>query len=79
MYVSVTHAFISYVNIFGLNNYTCSPPPYLIPDLSLLFCLKYTLYSVHPCIYLQFLFAYNGPINQNNQLWLGGSKLHSKL
>ena len=30
-------------------------------------------------MYLQFLFAYNGPTNQNNQLWLGGSKLHSKL
>ena len=35
--------------------------------------------SVHPPIYLQFLFAYNGPTIQNNQLWLGGSKLHSKL
>ena len=43
--------------------------------LSSLFCLKCTLYSVHPSIYLQFLFAYNGPTNQNNQLWLGGSKL----
>jgi len=59
--------------------YNFSPPPYLIHDLSSLFCLKYTLYSVHPSIYLQFLFAYNGPTNQNNQLWLGGSKLHSKL
>jgi len=36
-------------------------------------------YSVHLSIYLQFLFAYKGPTNQNNQLWLGGSKLHSKL
>ena len=35
--------------------------------------------SVHPSIYLQFLFAYNGPTNINNQLWLGGSKLHNKL
>jgi len=59
--------------------YTFSPPPYLIHDLSSLFCLKCTLHSVHPSIYLQFLFAYNGPTNQNNQLWLGRSKLHSKL
>ena len=58
--------------------YTCSPPPYLFPNLSSLFCLKCTLYSVHP-IYLQFLFAYNGPTNKKNQLWLGGSKLHGKL
>ena len=59
--------------------YTFSPPPYLIHDLSTLFCLKCTLYSVHPSIYLQFLFASIGPTNQNKQLWLGGSKLHSKL
>ena len=52
---------------------------YLIHDLSSLFCLKCTLYSVHPSIYLEFLFAFNGPTNQNNQLRLGGSKLHSKL
>ena len=32
--------------------------------------------TVHPCTYLQFSFAYNGPTNQNNLLWLGGSKLH---
>ena len=56
-----------------------TPSPYLIRDLSSLFCLKCTPYSVQPSIYLQFLFAYNGPTNQNNQLWLGGSKLHSKL
>ena len=56
-----------------------TPSPYLIRDLSSLFCLKCTLYSVQPSIYLQFLFAYNGPTNQNNQLWLGGSKLHSEL
>ena len=43
--------------------YTFSPPPYFI----------------HPSINLQFLFANNGPTNKNNQLWLGGSKLHSKL
>ena len=55
------------------------PYTYLIHDLSSLFCLKCTLYSVHPSIYLQLLFAYNGPTNQNNKLWLGGSKLHSKL
>ena len=59
--------------------YTCSPPHYLISDLSSLFCLKCKLYSVHPSIYLQFLFAYNWSTNQNNQLWLGGSKLHSEL
>ena len=59
--------------------YTLPPPSYLIHDLSSLFCLKCKLYSVHPSIYLQFLFAYNGPTNQNNQLWLGGIKLHSKL
>ena len=47
--------------------YTFSPLPYLVHDLSSLFCLKCTLYSVHPSI----LFAYNGPTNQNNQLWLG--------
>ena len=56
--------------------YTSSPPPYLFPDLSSLLCLKCTLYSVQPCIYLQFSFAYNEPTNQNNLLWLGGSKLH---
>jgi len=59
--------------------YTFSPPPYLIHDLSSLFCLKLTLHSVHQSIYLQFVFAYNGPTNQNNQIWLGESKLHSKL
>ena len=61
--------------------YTFSPPPYHILDLSSLFCLKCALYrhSVHPCIYLQFLYAYNRPTIQNNQLWLGGSKLHSEL
>jgi len=62
--------------------YPFSPPPYLIPDLSSLFCLKrtlYTVYSLHLSIYLQFLFAYNGPTDQNNQLRLGGSKLHRKL
>ena len=53
--------------------------PYLIHDLSSLFCFKCTLYSAHSSIYLRFLFAYNGPTNQNNQLWLGGSNLHSKL
>ena len=53
--------------------------PYLIHDLSSLFCLKLTLHSVHQSIYLQFVFAYNGPTNQNNQIWLGESKLHSKL
>ena len=26
-----------------------------------------------------FSFAYNGPTNQNNLFWFGGSKLHSKL
>ena len=31
--------------------YTFSPPPYLIHDSSSLFCLKCTLYSVHPSIY----------------------------
>jgi len=55
--------------------YTFSPPSYLIHELSSLFCLKCTLYSAH----IQFLFAYNGPTHQNNQLWLGGSKIHSKL
>ena len=59
--------------------YTSSPPPYLFPDLSSLLCLKCKLYFVYPSIYLQFSFAYNGPTNQNNQLGLGGSKLHSKL
>ena len=39
--------------------YTFSPPPYLIHDLSSLSCIKCKLYSVHPSIYLQFLFAYN--------------------
>ena len=53
-----------------------SLPPYLINDFSSLFCLKCTLYSVHQSIYFLFLLAYNGPTDQNNQLW---SKLHSKL
>ena len=35
--------------------------------------------SVNNYPHLQFLFAYNGPTNQNNQLLLGGSKLQSKL
>ena len=39
--------------------YAFSPPPYLIPDLSALFCIKCTLYSVQPSIYLQFLLNKN--------------------
>ena len=59
--------------------YTSLPSPYLFPDFCSMLCLKCTLYTVHPSIYLQFSFAYYGSTNQNNQLWLGGSELHSKL
>ena len=46
--------------------YTSSKPFYLFPDLTFdltFLCLKCTLHSVHPCIYLQFSFPYNGPTN----------------
>ena len=50
---------ICYVNL--CSNHTAEYPPFTLyfftislpfPDLSSLFCLKCTLYSVHPCIYL---------------------------
>ena len=43
--------------------YNSSSPLYLFPNLSSLLCLKFTLYSVHPCIYLKFSLAYNWPTN----------------
>ena len=52
--------------------------PNYIVNRDFLFVL-FEMYTVHPSISLEFLFAYNGPTNQNNHLWLGGSKLHSKL
>ena len=76
-----------------LNNYMMNNPYKLNRDLySLYVLIIMTTVTVFICsrildglkvnihlFILQFIFAYNGLTNQNNQLWLGGSKLHSKL
>ena len=52
-----------------------------LPYFWFIIIVLFKMYTVQctPSIYLHFLFAYNGPTNQNNQLWLGGFKLQSKL
>ena len=52
---------------------------FFTPSLPYSLFIIIVLFKMYTVIYLQYLFAYNGQTNQNNQLWLGGSKLHSKL
>ena len=47
--------------------YTCSPPPYLIPDLSSLFCLKCTVQCTsHLFIYNSYSLIMGQPIKTTN-------------